>query len=432
MAFLRKIFFTLVLVTILFASCDGLGGFFEGGSDDADSDDAGSVDDSSVLPNIKPFQKGEAVSRTLLVYLMAENDISYYLKNDFDEIKNAAYYLPDDARLFVFFDNSDANCLPALYQFHSYNNRLVENVAYEFDKDVCSSDTTVLGQVMDIIFKDYPTEAFDLVMGSHADGWVTNQAKSSASRWIGIDNGENSLKNDITTTIEVKELAELLERMPVKVDRLMFDACLMQGVEVAYTLRNSVNWIIASPAEIPADGAPYDKVVPEFFKSSSGVEGIMYEYKKAYDNEYYAAVLSAVCTSCMQELANSTRVYVEKYFNTEANNSYTSCLAYAPRVAPAYYDVNSVMKKFLAADDYENWKYVFDRAVPYIMVSNSKMVWSNKTYKFYPEEAKIAVTPDAGVVSAYFPQNRSQNKVANEDFRSTEWYIAAGWDVAGW
>lgn len=427
MALLRKIFFPLVIVTILFTSCDGLGGIFGGVSDDADSDNAGSVDDSSVLPNIKPFQKGEAVSRTLLVYLMAENSISDFLKNDFDEIKNAAYDLPADARLFVFFDNSDVERLPALYQFHSYNNRLVENVVYEFENDVCSSDTTVLGQVMDIIFKDYPTEAFDLVMGSHAAGWVTNNTKSSASRWIGVDNGENSYRdNPFDTTIEVKELAELLGRMPVKVDRLMFDACLMQGVEVAYALRNVANWIIASPAEIPADGAPYDKVVPEFFKSSLGVEGIMYEYKKAYDNEVYAAVLSAVRTSYMQELANATRVCVEKYFNSQTRNNYTSCVAYAPRVAPAYYDVNSVMKKFLSVDDYENWKSVFDKAIPYIMVSNSRTVWSSFAYSV------IDVTDDCGMVSAYFPQNKSQNKAVNEDFCTTEWYSAAGWDVAGW
>ena len=427
MALLRKIFFPLVIVTILFTSCDGLGGIFGGVSDDAGSDDAGSVDDSSVLPNIKPFQKGEAVSRTLLVYLMAENNISYYLKNDFDEIKNAAYDLPDDARLFVFFDNSDVERLPALYQFHSYNNRLVENVAYEFENDVCSSDTTVLGQVMDIIFKDYPTEAFDLVMGSHADGWITNQAKSSVSRWIGIDNEENSLKNDITTTIEVKELAELLERMPVKVDRLMFDACLMQGVEVAYTLRNVVNWIIASPAEIPADGAPYDKVVPEFFKPSSGVEGIMCEYKKAYDdNKGYAAVLSAVCTSYMQELADVTCRYVEEYFNANSANNYSACIAYVPGKAPAYYDMNSVMKMLLDEIDYDEWKAVFNKAVPYIMVSNSRRVWSDIAKQI------VVVGDDCGAVSAYFPQNKSQNKAVNEDFRNTEWYSAAGWDVAGW
>ena len=418
MASLYKIFFPLLFVAALFSGCDEFGGKGSGNED--------SGEDSSVLPNIKPFAKGETVSRTLLVYLMAENSISKDLKDDFDEIKNAAYDLPDDVRLFVYFDNSDATRLPALYQYHPYKNRLVENVVYEFEEDVCSSDTAVLGKVLDMVFEEYPTKAFDLVLGSHADGWIPYHAKSSANRSIGIDNGENSFGNDITTTIEVKELAELLVRMPVKVDRLMFDACLMQGVEVAYALRDVVDWIIASPAEIPAYGAPYDKVVPEFFNATSGVEGIMYEYKKSYDDKGYAALISAVNTSCMQELADVTCRYVEEYFNTNSANNYSACLAYVPGKAPAYYDMNSVMKKILDEDDYAEWKAAFDKAVPYYMVSNSRKVWSQKAYRF------VEIGEDCGAVSAYFPQSKSLNQLYNSDFQTTEWYSAAGWDVAGW
>ena len=91
---------------------------------------------------------------------------------------------------------------------------------------------------------------------------------------------------------------------------------------------------------------------------------------KDYDNEKYGVVLSAVCTSYIQELADATRNSVEKYFNISVVNNYNSCLAYVPRKAPAYYDMNSVMKKFLAVDEYESWKAVFDKAIPYIMVSN--------------------------------------------------------------
>ena len=423
---LRKILFCFLFLVTLFASCDEFGNGHENGANSGGTPNVGSPG----LPAIKPFVKGDTVSRTLLLYLMAENSISDYLEDDYDEIKCAAYSLPDDARMFVFFDNSDTTRLPSLVQYHPYNGRLVENVVYEFKQDVCSSDTAVLGKVLDVVFANYPTCAFDLVMGSHADGWVRHHAKSAPNRIIGIDNGKNSYRDDITTTIEIEELAALLERMPLKVDRLMFDACLMQGVEVAYALRNAANWIIASPAEIPANGAPYHKVVPEFFNPASGVEGVMREYKADYDNEYYASVFSAVRTEFMQELADVTGIYVEKYFSADTVNNYTSCLAYAPRVAPAYYDVNSVMKKFLDAADYEHWRSVFDKAVPYIMVSDSKSgsskVWSNKS------NSLVYITDDCGAVSAYFPQNKVANKTSHADFRTTEWYNAAGWAGAGW
>lgn len=418
MALIRRLYLFISLFAVLFSSCDEFG--------------AGYTESESSLPNLKPFIKGDTVSRTLLVYLMAENDLSKFLLNDFNEIKRAAYDLNTDSRLFVFFDNSDTTSLPALYQYHAYENRLIENVVYTFEEDVCSSDTATLANVLDAIFDDYPTKSFDLVMGSHADGWVRYPAKSAPNRTIGIDNGKNTSSVTTTKTIEIEELATLLEQLPIKVDRLMFDACLMQSVEVAYALRNSANWIIASPAEIPADGAPYDSMVPEFFNTSSGVEEIMYEYKKAYDGLVNASLLSAICTSYMQELADTTRRCVEKYFSYDSANSFSDCTSYVPGEAPAYYDINSVMKKILDAPDYEQWKAVFDKAVPYMMVSNPKYdsasitVWSQKAYEW------VEIGDDCGAVSAYFPQNRYLNIRYNEDFQTTEWYRAAGWDVAGW
>lgn len=406
---MHKLLLSLVLVVALFSCCEKTG------------------PDLPYKPGTNPLVKGDTVSRTLLVYLMAENTLTDFLRDDYDEIKLAALGLADDVRLFVYFDNSDATRLPALYQYHPSKGELLENEIYTFEKDVCSSDTAILGKVLDVIFTDYPTKAFDLILGSHADGWKRHHAKSAPDRIIGIDNGKNNkYSNTITTTIEMEELAALLEQQPVKVDRLMFDACLMQGVEVAYALRNSANWIIASPAEIPAYGAPYDKVVPEFFNPDSNVEDIMLEYKNAYDSESDAVVLSAVHASCMQELADSTRHYVNKYFYLGSENDFSKSLAYVPGRAPAYYDINPIMKNTLDSLEYVRWKAVFDKAVPHIMVSNSRKVYSAIA------PAIVTVTDDYGAVSAYFPQNRYANNGLNEDFRTTEWYRAAGWDVAGW
>ena len=427
MALLRKILFCNIFIIALFASCDEFGAI--GGEHPGVNVGDSSQDTTTVQPNITPIAKGDTVSRTLLLYLIAENSISDYLEDDFEEIKSAAYDMPGDVRLFVYFDNSDTTRLPRLVQYQPYNKSLIEDVVCTFEEDVCSSDTAVLGKVLDVVFDNYPTKSFDLVLGSHADGWVRHRAASAPNRIIGIDNERNTYSNTITTTIEIEELAALLGRLPVKVDRLMFDACLMQGVEVAYALRNVVNWVVASPAEIPAYGAPYDKVVLEFFNPLSDVEDIMYEYKKSYDNESYAAVLSAVNTSYMQELADSTSRYVKKYFDVDSVYDYTSSLAYVPQKAPAYYDINSVMKRILDSEDYEQWKTVFDKAVPYAMISNSRKVWSNMTYSAY---SVVEITDDCGAVSAYFPQNKSLNSSCNDDFRTTEWYKAAGWDVAGW
>ena len=98
-----------------------------------------------------------------------------------------------------------------------------------------------------------------------------------------------------------------------------------------------------------------------------------------------------------------------------------------PGGIPAYYDMNSVMKKFLDEIDYTQWKTVYDKVVPYVMVSNFKKVYSAIAGGYV-----VNVNDDCGAVSAYFPQERVANRRHNEEFKTTVWYKAAGWDVAGW
>lgn len=395
------------------------------------------VPDRPKLPDVPAFTVGDTVSRTLLIYMMAENDLSAKYQNfsqyDMGEIKRAAMLMPDDGRLFVFLDNSDSLLLPSVFQYHHHEGRLVENVVYRFGNDVCSSDTAALGIVMREILAEYPTRNLDLVMWSHGDGWLRGVQKSGPSRSIGVDNGNNSYSQRSVKSIEIDELAALLESLPVKVDRLLFDACFMQCTEVVYALRNAVNWVIASPAEIPGYGAPYDTMVPEFFGPESSVADIMYAYKLDYDNDPDGVVLSAVNAHAMQELADCTKQYVLKYFGKENSNSYAGLFAYLPggsysssKAYPAYFDMNSAMKYFLDEDDYASWKIVFDKAVPLLMVSNSKQVYS-------VIKGEIAIDMNGcGGVSMYIPQDEWYTESFNNDFRATEWYSSAGWDEAGW
>jgi hypothetical protein len=234
-----------------------------------------------------------------------------------------------------------------------------------------------------------------------------------------------------TRAIEIAELAALLERLPVKVDRLLFDACFMQGVEVAYALRDAVQWVIASPAEIPGDGAPYDSVVRAFF-DTDGVEQILENYKAAYE-DYMGVVLSAAYMPAMQRLADATYANVCTYFNYEKKRDYTGVFAYLPGdvqnifkgAVPHYYDVNSVMKRYLTDTEYSAWRNVLDEAVPYARTTGSW--WSD----YIKKRCTVDVDVYSGI-SIYMPQHLSRNASLNIDFANTEWYQAAGWKEAGW
>ena len=382
-------------------------------------------------PEVKPdvVGKGCTARKTLLVYMMAENSLNYYASLDVDEILQAVPSIPRDCRLFVYVDDSS---IPQLTQYYRMTSGETGCSRFQpFNTDVCSSDTAALGTVLDFILKDYPTETLDLIMWSHGDGWLRGPLNSAPQRSIGIDNGKNSSSNKVTETIEVEELAALLEALPTKVDRLMFDACFMQCVESAYALRNAAEWIIASPAEIPGDGALYSTLVPDFF-NSDGPEDIMDSYIKAYEAEPAGAVLSAVHTGYMQNLADATYAYVIKYFNSEKKREYTDVFSYLPGgryngspAYPSYFDMNVVMKKYLTADEYTGWREVFDSAVAYVASSA----------KWYSAVCGRVIGYDMSVgggMSMYMPQHYSRNEKFNSDFKTTEWYSAAGWQQAGW
>ena len=382
-------------------------------------------------PEVKPdvVGKGCTARKTLLVYMMAENSLNYYASLDVDEILQAVPSIPRDCRLFVYVDDSS---FPQLTQYYRMTSGETGCSRFQpFNTDVCSSDTAALGTVLDFILKDYPTETLDLIMWSHGDGWLRGPLNSAPQRSIGIDNGKNSSINKVTETIEVEELAALLEALPTKVDRLMFDACFMQCVESAYALRNAAEWIIASPAEIPGDGALYSTLVPDFF-NSDGPEDIMDSYIKAYEAEPAGAVLSAVHTGYMQNLADATYAYVIKYFNSEKKREYTDVFSYLPGgryngspAYPSYFDMNVVMKKYLTADEYTGWREVFDSAVAYVASSA----------KWYSAVCGRVIGYDMSVgggMSMYMPQYYSRNEKFNSDFKTTEWYSAAGWQQAGW
>lgn len=380
-----------------------------------------------VRPDV--VEKGDTAYRTLLIYMAAENSLDDYAGYDISEIVEASVDVPHDCRLFVYVDDGS---FPTMYQYFRLTNGDSGNSVFHlFNNDVCSSDTAALGYVMDYILENYPTRKLDLVLWSHGDGWLRGPENKAPQRSFGIDNGENSGSNDTESVMEIEELAALLERMPVKVDRLMFDACFMQCVEVVYALRNAVQWIVASPAEIPGNGAGYASILQAFFLSD-GTKDIIDLYLKEYETEYAGAVLSAVRPAASVQLAEATAYYVKKYFNSAKRREYDDVFAYLPgakynasKQYPSYFDINSVMMKYLTAEEYGQWREALDSVVVY---SASSPRWYSM---ICGRTLGYNIFEGCGM-SIYMPQNASRSQELNARFKTTEWYDAAGWSSAGW
>lgn len=83
--------------------------------------------------------------------------------------------------------------------------------------------------------------------------------------------------------MNIEDLKLVLQNAP-HFDFIMFDACFMQSVEVAYELRDCCDYYIGFPAENPGPGAAYDRMFHYISERCSGRNG--YWDFAAYDEIY--------------------------------------------------------------------------------------------------------------------------------------------------
>ena len=345
----------------------------------------------------------DPLERVVVVYMMGENSLSTYAQHDLSEMRRALSQIPDRCRLAVFFDNSRSDQKPQVLLF---DNKGEEKSLFTYRNDPVSTDSATLQGVLNLVMQKCPARNYGLVMWSHGSGWVPARGK----RTIGIDNGRNTQSN-IGSEMEITTLANVLRRTNVVWDYVMFDACFMQSVEVCYELRDVVHWSIASPAEVPGNGAPYDKILGALFLPVDEAWRIAEQY-----HDYYEAtggvVISAVENAQMEALADVTAQALAGLPDFPSTDGVQQYLGDNEEDLPHFYDIASAMHHWLSEADYERWKESLDAVVPHYYASSS---WNTA----YDSEAYMLTDPDniCGL-SLYIP---TEGNTLNNSFRKTAW-----------
>lgn len=371
--------------------------------------------------------------RTVLVYMAAENSLSYgtFHEQDIDEMLQAVGDIPANSRLLVYLDDTD---LPRIISIERGKAGAVSKVLQSYTAEHNSGDTETLRIVMEWVSENSPSSSYGLIFWSHGDAWLP--AKAPIQRSICIDNERNSYSNS-GTKMDLDEVAAVLAGFP-RLEFIMFDACFMQSVEVAYELREVARYVIASPAEIPNPGAPYERMVKPLFSNPFQGGAVIEEYYRVYNDsvmsvfgygsDRYGVSLSVIDCDCLDDLAAMTAEMVMKYVPQSGALDLGDIQRYYPitsKSRPEYYDMNGYMQRLITdSNDYARWKRSFDRAVPY----------ARSTEWWYSNDARMQYVDleNYGGVSCYVPQSNAIYSNLNEKFQSTAWYAAAGWSQAGW
>ena len=377
-------------------------------------------------------------ARTVIIYMSAENSLLEYAKQDLQEMYAAVDSIPDSCQVVVYYDGELA---PAIYKLTNGS-----HVTWrEYDEDLDSADSTVMASTLKDIVKNFPSNHYSLVLWGHGTGWQHEEewVANAREKAILIDNDKNATDGasiNRGTWLQVPELKGVLSVMP-KLDYLMLDLCYGQNIETDYEVRDRADYIIGSPSEIPAEGAPYGKIMRALCVSD--IEGIINGYSTFYGTSR-GDPLSVVKCSELENLAAMTASVVTQVFQRTDMPTTDSVQQYAPDWGNMYsqqvnlpvpYDMRSAIYHALATKgleaEYEAWDKQWQKTVLYATAPgffDSK--YSSARYGSYFRT--ITDSEHFGGVSMNIPREDYETSGHNAFYHALDWYKAAGWSGTGW
>ncbi|MDD4514482.1 clostripain-related cysteine peptidase [Massilibacteroides sp.] len=235
----------------------------------------------------------DPLKRTLLVYIGRDNDLNQAYEDKRDAIVegwngeggNLVIYqdLPDGAKLEVIYRNKKQNKSRIIYEVPSEN----------------SADAKVLAKVIERTVEECPADSYGLVVFSHASGWLPDATLNSP----------RSIIKDNNTWMNLPDFADAIP--DALFDFIVFEACYMGGIEVAYELKDKTEYVLSSPAEILSPGFKevYKTSINSLFLAEADLSSFftdVYDYL-GEESSFKSVTLNLIRTSELEKLAEWVR-----------------------------------------------------------------------------------------------------------------------------
>ena len=310
MAKVRIIF--LSLLTLLFCSCER--------------------DGFDLTLSVGPY--GAETRKVMLLYESGFNSLGGDIANNIRNLKEG--YLPgkdrNDDVLLVFshvtkkYRDYAVETAPAMVRLYQEYGEARADTLQVWPVGTPIANKEMMTEVFNWVKEKYPAAGYGAVLSSHATGWLPEDYFSNPKKYEGRDRS-NSVSwsprlrtfgqeyySSGTKTQEM-ELKDLAAAIPYKLDYILFDACLMASVEVAWELRNVCSFLAASPCEIPSAGFNYKTLAEHLLKPEvPDVKGACEDYFASYEHDtLYGAAITVVDCGRLDALASACRTLFDRY-----------------------------------------------------------------------------------------------------------------------
>lgn len=342
-----KHFFLILFAIIVLASC--------GGNDDP------------VNP-VKPFVPTKT-KNTLFVFMPytannnGGNSLYYSLKGNIEDMERAIEQEKGlgKSQLIVFI-SENIKTSHLIYIGYNKNKgkcqRDTLKTYTDYDYTIPDGITSLLTTIKQMA----PADNYSMIIGCHGEGWMP-KPKSTQTRYFG----------GTAIPIDISNFNEGIKNAGMKMNFILFDDCYMSGIEVAYQLRESSNYLIASTSEMIAYGIPYHIILKYLLYDTPDYDALCRDFTSFYKTYTYNLTPMPYGTIAVTDLGYTEEMAT---FMKTVNSTHTFDIDkiddvqdldvehYTPTV---YFDFGSYLR-VLCGDDattYAEGTKLLDKLVPY-------------------------------------------------------------------
>jgi hypothetical protein len=234
--------------------------------------------------------------------------------------------------------------------YKGYGGEVVTDTLVRYPASVHSADPAQLNAVLTYVKENFPAKTYGMIFSSHATGYLPAGYYSNPGEYVydqssammgrqgyrkshrGVPYVEpehdpslpmvKSIGQDQVGTpgnylsFEI-QLEDFAEALPMYMDYILFDACLMGGVEVAYELAGRCGLVGFSQTEVLAEGFDYKAIPTHLLNGGTpDPQAVCEDYFQQYavqSGVNQSATISLVDCSAMEPLAVKCAELFEKY-----------------------------------------------------------------------------------------------------------------------
>lgn len=283
-----------------------------------------------------------------ILWSLGFNNLSRYLEEDLNDI--TSNWLPESKRtddiVLAFCHNTAGSYSiqtnPVLVRlYRDITGAAQRDTILTLPKETVSASAETMNEILTYIQKNYPAASYGMLVSSHGTGWAPEGYCSDPSyfegkkilkrmarqvpvpyREISQDDGMPLTKSIGCQNISSKQayemdITDMADAIPMKMDYIIFDACFMGGIEVAYELKDICGKVIFSQTEILADGMDYTTMLSYLLDNDDAdLIGFCTNYFNHYDNQdgvYRSATISLIDCSRLEPLAQLCSSYFDSH-----------------------------------------------------------------------------------------------------------------------